>query len=145
MYFGTVQNSSMLHRVHNYLPFSFPWEIESESHSVSLTLCNPMVYTVYGILQARILERVAFPFSRGSSQPQGSNTGLLRCGPVLYQQSHKGSPRVLGWVAYPFSRGSSWPKNWTRVSCIAGRFFINWTIREALMMLNCSMPHTAYL
>ena len=32
------------------------------------TLCNPMDYTVYGILQARILEWVAFPFSRGSSQ-----------------------------------------------------------------------------
>ena len=34
------------------------------------TLCNPMDYTVYGILQARILEWVAFPFSRGSSQPR---------------------------------------------------------------------------
>ena len=33
-----------------------------------LTLCNPMDYTVHGILQARILEWVAFPFSRGSSQ-----------------------------------------------------------------------------
>ena len=28
-----------------------------------------MDYTVYRILQARILEWVAFPFSRGSSQP----------------------------------------------------------------------------
>ena len=34
------------------------------------TLCNPMVYTVHGILQARILEWVAFPFSRESSQPR---------------------------------------------------------------------------
>ena len=34
------------------------------------TLCNPMDYTVRGILQARILEWVAFPFSRGSSQPR---------------------------------------------------------------------------
>ena len=34
------------------------------------TLCNPMDYTVQGILQARILEWVAFPFSRGSSQPR---------------------------------------------------------------------------
>ena len=34
------------------------------------TLCNPMDYTVHGILQARILEWVAFPFSRGSSQPR---------------------------------------------------------------------------
>ena len=35
-----------------------------------LTLCDPMDYTVHGILQARILECVAFPFSRGSSQPR---------------------------------------------------------------------------
>ena len=35
-----------------------------------LTLCDPMHYTVHGILLARILEWVAFPFSRGSSQPR---------------------------------------------------------------------------
>ena len=35
-----------------------------------LTLYNPMDYTVHRILQARILEWVAFPFSRGSSQPR---------------------------------------------------------------------------
>ena len=34
------------------------------------TLCDPMDYTVQGILQARILEGVAFPFYRGSSQPR---------------------------------------------------------------------------
>ena len=34
------------------------------------TLCDPMDYTVHGILQARILEWVAFPLSRGSSQPR---------------------------------------------------------------------------
>ena len=33
------------------------------------TLCDHMDYTVHGILQARILEWVAFPSSRGSSQP----------------------------------------------------------------------------
>ena len=33
-------------------------------------LCNPMNYAAHGILQARILERVAFPFSRASSQPR---------------------------------------------------------------------------
>ena len=33
-------------------------------------LCDPVDYTVDGILQARILEWVAFPFSRGSSQPR---------------------------------------------------------------------------
>ena len=35
-----------------------------------LILCDPMNYTVHGILQARILECVAIPFSRGSSQPR---------------------------------------------------------------------------
>ena len=33
-------------------------------------LCNPMDYTVRGILQARILEWVAISSSRGSSQPR---------------------------------------------------------------------------
>ena len=33
-----------------------------------MTLCDPMDYIVHGIL--RILEWVAFPFSRGSSQPR---------------------------------------------------------------------------
>ena len=34
------------------------------------TLCDPMDYPVHGILQARILEWVAFPFSRGCYQPR---------------------------------------------------------------------------
>ena len=33
-------------------------------------LCDPMDYIAHGILQARILEWVAFSFSRGSSQPR---------------------------------------------------------------------------
>ena len=41
---------------------------ESESRSVVSTLCDSMNYTVHGILQARILEWVAFPFFRGFSQ-----------------------------------------------------------------------------
>ena len=35
-----------------------------------LTLCDPIDYTVHEILQARKLEWVAFPFSRGSAQPR---------------------------------------------------------------------------
>ena len=54
-------------------------------------LCDPMDYTVHRILQARILE----------------------------------------WVACPFSSRSSQPRNWTGISCIAGKFFTNWAIREA--------------
>ena len=73
---------------------------------------------------------------QGIFPTQGSNSGLLHCRWILYQLSHKGSPGTLEWVAYPFSRGSSWPRKWTGVSCIAGGFFINWAIREALPPLN---------
>ena len=52
---------------------------------------------------------------------------LTRCDPV--DCSPPGSlvhgilqARILEWVAMPSSRGSSW-RNWTHVSCIAGRFF----------------------
>ena len=64
-------------------PLSFFQYIPSYStmyiHSVSVNgkvaqscpaLCDLMDYMVHGILQARILEWVAFPFSRGSSQPK---------------------------------------------------------------------------
>ena len=40
--------------------------------------------------------------------------------------------RILKWIAIPFSRGSSWPRDWTWISCIAGRFFTVWTTRENL-------------
>ena len=51
-------------------------ESESEvSHSVVSDSCDPMEYSlpgssVHGISQARILEWIAMPFSRGSSQPR---------------------------------------------------------------------------
>ena len=53
-----------------------------------LTLCDPIDYTVHGILQVRILERVSllqiFP-------TQGSNLGLLHCRRILYQLGYQGS------------------------------------------------------
>ena len=39
--------------------------------------------------------------------------------------------RILEWVAISFSRGSSQPRNWTRVSCITGKFFTTWATQEA--------------
>ena len=38
--------------------------------------------------------------------------------------------RILGWVAIFFLRGSSWPRDWTQVSCIAIRLFIDWAMRD---------------
>ena len=112
-----------------------------------------MDYIVHGLLPAIILEWVAFPFSMGSSQPRSptlqayslaaepqekpKNTGVgsPHCRCILYQLNHQGCPRILEWVAHPFSSRSSGPRNQTRVSCIAGRFFNSWVIREALLFL----------
>ena len=46
--------------------------------------------------------------------------------------------KTLEWVVIPFSRGSSWPRDWTQVSCIAGRFFISWATREVPKLLSVS-------
>ena len=48
----------------------YRFNVEVKVAQLCPTLCNLMDYTVYGILQVRILEWVAFPFSRGSSQPR---------------------------------------------------------------------------
>ena len=49
----------------------FLYSIMKLSHSVVSNFLRPHgLYIVHGILQARILEWVAFPFSRGSSQPR---------------------------------------------------------------------------
>ena len=76
-----------------------------------------------------LLEYVGF---KGKTDTQGLNPGLPHCRQILNQLSHKGSPRILEWVAYSFPRGSSQPRNQTGVSCIAGVFFTNWAMREAL-------------
>ena len=64
-----------------------------------LTLYNAMNCSlpgssVHGILQARILEEVAIPFSRRSSQPkdQSPRICLPCCRQILYHLSHHGSP-----------------------------------------------------
>ena len=59
-----------------------------ESRSVMSDSLQLTDYTVHGILQARILEWVAVPFSRGSCQPRGSSPGLPRCRQILYQLSY---------------------------------------------------------
>ena len=69
------------------------------------------------IHQSRILEWVAMPSSRGSTQHRDRTQVLC------IAEFHQESPRILEWVAYPFSRGSSQPRNQIGVSWIAGGFF----------------------
>ena len=44
-------------------------KVKAKVAQLYLTLCDPMGYKVHGILQARILEWVAFPFSRDLPNP----------------------------------------------------------------------------
>ena len=68
------------------------------------TLCDPMDCTVHGILQARILEWVVAPFSRGSSQ-QGSNPGLPHCRHSLPAEP-QGKPHLLRHSKLSTQKGS---------------------------------------
>ena len=73
---------------------------------------------------------------QGTFPTQGSNSGLWHFRQILYHLNQQGSPRILQWVAYPFSRETSQPRNWTGVSCIAGRFFTSWVTRESLCSID---------
>ena len=53
-----------------------------------------MDYTIHGILQARILEWVAFPFSGGYSQPRDQTQVSYIAGGFFYQLSHEGSSHL---------------------------------------------------
>ena len=110
-----------------------------------------------GILQARILEWVAMPSSRGSSQPKNwtqisciagrfftnwatesevAQLCLTLCDPIDCSPPWSSvhgifQARILEWVAISFSRGTSRPRDQTRVSRIVGRCFTIWATREA--------------
>ena len=99
------------------------WGLRAYGHLLTSSIWWGFQYQNTGVGSLSLLQRI-FP-------TQGLNPGLPHCTWILYQRSHKGSPRILEWVAYPFPSGSSWPQNRTRVSCIAGGSFTNWTIRKA--------------
>ena len=104
---------------------------ESESHSVVFNSLRPHGVYSPGNSPGQNTGVDSLSLLQGIFPTQGLNPGLPHCRQILYQLSHKGRPRILEWVAYPFSSGYSWPRNQTGVSCIAGRFFTNWAIREA--------------
>ena len=56
----------------------------------------------------------------------------IDCGPQCSSVHGILQARILEWVAIPFSKGSSWPRDWTQVSRIAGRLYMQST--------SCEMP-----
>ena len=72
------------------------WKWKSQSYP---TLWNPMDYTVHGILQARLLEWVVVPFSRGSSQTRNGTGVTYIVGGFFVSWANQGSPRIVEWVS----------------------------------------------
>ena len=100
------------------------------------TLCDPMDCSlpgssVHGDSLGKNTGVGCQALLQGIFLTQGLNPDIPQCKWILYCLSHQGSPRVLECVAYPFSRGTSQPRNWTRVSCIAAKFFTSWATQEA--------------
>ena len=90
------------------------------------TLCNPTDYTVHEILQVRILEWVALPFSRGSSKPR--NLTQISCIAGRFFASWA-TGEAQEWVACLYLLQWIFPtQDRARVSCIAGGFFTNWAM-----------------
>ena len=81
------------------------WESESGSCSaLSDSLWPHGLYTVHGILQARILEWVAFPLSRGSSQQKAVNLS-----PVPTSMTYKLQRSICAWSPVPWAAGGHDP------------------------------------
>ena len=68
---------------------------ESESRSVMSNSLQPMDCIVHGVLQAKILEWVAFSLLQRIFPTQKLNRVLLHCRQILYQLSDQGSPRTF--------------------------------------------------
>ena len=74
-------------------------------------LGNPMDYTVHGILQARILEWVAFPFSRGTSQPRDRtqvSCTVGRCFIGKFPWRRERLPTLVFWPRELYGLYSPW-------------------------------------
>ena len=95
-----------------WFPFFPPW-VSTYSHLVKYRWISdyPHSQTLWLVLTAQSCLTLCNPIN--CSPPSSSIHGILQA-------------RTLEWIAIPFSRGSSQPRDWTRVFCIAGRFFTVW-------------------
>ena len=124
-------------------PIVRPWPQRHESKSHSVTSDSLRPHGLYSLRNSPGQNTGVGSLSLlwGIFPSQGLNLGLLHFRQILYQLSHKGSPRILEGVVYPFSSGSSQSRNWTRVSCISGRFFTKWA-KKTLYRVPIQQSHS---
>ena len=80
------------------------YESESESRSVVSDSLRPMECIVHGILQARILEWAAFPFSRRSSQPRNRTQVSCIAGGFFTGWATKSTKQLLSRISQQIFR-----------------------------------------
>ena len=95
--------------------WSFNFSISLSNEYSGLISCNWLVWSpCCPVLVTQLCLILCDP--RDYSPPMSSVHGILQA-------------RILEWVAISFSRGSSQPRDWTWVSCIAGRIFTDWATK----------------
>ena len=99
--------------------------------------CSPPNSSGHEILQAGIVEWVAIPFSKGSSQPRDQTHVSLIAGRFFTIWATWKSKNT-GVGSLSFTMGSSQPRNRSGVSCIAGRFFTSWDTKEGWCIIDIS-------
>ena len=84
-----------VHLVYVYFMMLLKWVKFTQS---CLALCNPIDYTVHEILQARILEWVAIPFSRWSSQSRDKTQISCIAGGFFTSLATREAPKGTLWL-----------------------------------------------
>ena len=96
--------------------------------------CSPPGSSVHGILQARILERVATPSSRGSSPPRDGTWVSRRCRQILQEDSS-----IAG-------RCEPWGKLWPIWHSLQLSFDVqNTCLLLQIFCVTCLLPSPAFL
>ena len=73
-----------------------PMKVKVKATQSYPTLCYPMGYTTHGIVQARILEQVAIPFSMGPSQPRDQTQDSSIAGGFFTSWATREDPIISG-------------------------------------------------
>ena len=83
----------------------------TQGSNPGLLHCRQILYRLRHQGSPRILEWVAYPFSKGSSRPRNQNQ-ILHCRQILYQLSYQGSPKKA-----PLSTGILQARYWSGLPC----------------------------
>ena len=117
------------------------WKVKVKVAQSGRMLCNPTDDIVYGILQARILEWIDFPFSRGSSQPwDWTQVSCIAGGFFTSWGTREASIGMLLFSHYVVS-DSLWPYGLHAAYHAALSFTISWSLLkpmsiESVMLYN---------